>query len=133
MQLSGVLYKSPVADFGQSELALDHSEGVLDLGAYTRFELLDPFAELVGRQIVSACDPRPYRDMPASVSTLSVSNSPMPGIGKDISFLSMQQGLGLSEVMHMGSGAGKAMHQTRLGIYFNTGLHTKFTPLFRMG
>lgn len=129
MQLSGVFCKTPVADFGKSELALDHSEGILDRGAYTRFELLDPFADFVGLQIGQrATLTWSHRDMPESVSAFSFFNSPIPGIGKDIGFRSMQQGFRLSADIHMGIGVGNALHQTRLSINPNMG-HNAKVPL----
>jgi len=45
MQLSGVFHKPTVAHLGKSKLALDHPEGVLDLGAHTGFEMLDSLAD----------------------------------------------------------------------------------------
>jgi hypothetical protein len=134
MQLSGVFSKSAVADLGKSELALDDAEGVFYLGANACLELLDSFADSVRFKLGELLSlSRPHCDVPVGGHGESLLYPPVPRIGKDIGFFSVQEVLSLGDVMNIGRGAGKAVHQSRFSIHPNVGLHSKVPLIALLG
>lgn len=83
VQLSGVFYKTTVADFGKAELALDHLKGVLDPGAHAGLELLDSLVVSIGFQLgkVTAFS-GPHGNVAASFPALSFFNASIPRVCK---------------------------------------------------
>jgi len=128
-ELGRVFPESSIAYLDEAELPLDHPERVLDFGPDTR---LDPF-NLVHHDVDG---PAPAQDRPLARAhgdmPLDVRRRVGPflrtlvaRIGKDVGFCPVQQRVGFDHVMNVGRRAPHAMHQTRLRIRANMGLHAK--------
>jgi len=129
-QIGRVFGQSFVFDPGIAELALDDSKQVLYLGADAGlgvFELLQDGA--YGRGLVHGTSlTRHQGDVPVHFGVLGLDlfalvHTPVARVGKDIGLLTVQQRVGLSDVVRVGRGGGHAVRQARVGVDADVALH----------
>ena len=137
-ELRGVLLQSAVADLHEAELALDHTERVLDLGADTgldAFDFIDHRAQ--SPALVQCCAlARAHGHMPGHVRRRvgPLVCALVAGVAEGIGFVSVQQRVGLDHVVDVGRRTPDRVHQAGLGIGTDVGLHAEvpLVALFRL-
>ena len=128
-ELRRVLGQSAVTYLCVSELTLDHSERVLHLGTDVSLELLDSIHDRIQCIALVQCSAHSpsHGHMPVDIHALrlfSLANPLVVGICIDACLVSMQQGMGLGDVIDVGSSADHRMNQTELGAGADVGFHS---------
>jgi hypothetical protein len=139
-QLTGVLGQASVSRLAMSELTLDHPKRMLHLGAVTGFALFNPISQgLAGFGFVQRLAlARHHGNFPfhASVFVLNLSalfNASVAKVGKDHFFLSMKQGMRLRHIVGIGRRCRDRVHQSRVRVNGNVGLHAKVPLVALLG
>jgi GalNAc-alpha-(1->4)-GalNAc-alpha-(1->3)-diNAcBac-PP-undecaprenol alpha-1,4-N-acetyl-D-galactosaminyltransferase len=127
-ELLSVLGQAFVANLGETELTLDHSEGVLHLGTHTGLHLLGfvqqaaPGRILVQRPALAGA----HGHMPIHTCGLrAFGRSLVTGISKHHLLLSMQQAMALRDIVDVGSRTNDGMHQARISVHADVGFHAE--------
>jgi len=136
LQLRRVLGQTPVAHFGKAELAFDDAKRMLHtgtkagLGAFVRFPHLIKLA--IAQQPPLA---RHHRDMPPDGSALvlfALLNTSIARIPQDDLFLTVQQRMGLRDIVNIGCGADDGMHQA-IHVHSDVSLHAEVPLIALLG
>ena len=135
-QLRRILGQPFVANLGEAELALDHPERVLDLGANAGLDLFQFVLEgVTGFGFVQRFTlARQHGNLPAHLGVLVLNllalfNAPVARVSKDNFFLSVQQGVRLRHIVCIGRRCHHGVNQARLSIDAN--VNTKGLPASR--
>ena len=135
-QLAGVLGQAPIANLAMPELALDDPKRVLDLGADAGLDLLQLLLERVDGSILvhHSALARHHGNVPVDVRVLRLNfltlvNTPVARVRKDLLFLPVQQCSRLGDVVGIGRCGRYRVHQARIGVYAN--VNTKGLPASR--
>ncbi len=127
--LRRVFLQTTVAHLHISKLLLEHPEGVFHLGPDARLGALQLVDQIIKRLV--------FVQRPAQAWAHGhVPAHGLPGIGalvrplvaritKGICLLPVQQAVGLNHVVHVAAGAPHRVHQARIRIHSNVGLHTE--------
>ena len=135
-QLAGVLGQAPIANLAMPELALDDPKRMLDLGADAGLDLLQLLLERVDGPVLvhPSALARHHGDVPVDVRVLRLNfltlvNTPVARVRKDLLFLPVQQCSRLGDVVGIGRCGRYRVHQARIGVYAN--VNTKGLPASR--
>ena len=127
-QLRCILGQPFVANLGETELALDHPKWMFDLRAHAGFELLGFLQQTVPRRVLIQYPTfaRAHGNVPVHARGFwPLDRSLVTGIRKHHSFLTMQQGMALRDIVDIGCCAYDGVHQTRLCVDTNVRLHAE--------
>ena len=138
VQLGGVLRQSAVANLGVAELALDHPERMLDLGADARLDVFHLRGDRVSRiaRVEQPAQSGSQRDMPVRADVLRVLalvDALVAGIGEHDRFLAMDKRVCLGHVVDVGRGAHHRVHQPAVGIDADVDLHAEMPLVALLG
>lgn len=127
--LRRILLESAVAGLHVAKLALDHPKRMLHLGANTGLELLglvQQFSHLAGL-LEGFALAWAHGHMPShgGISSLTLLNTLIPGIGPDGLFMTVQQPVRLGDVVLIATGATHRVHQGGICIDADMRLHAK--------
>ena len=118
------------------ELALDDPKRMLDLGADAGLDLLQLLLERVDGPVLvhPSALARHHGDVPVDVRVLRLNfltlvNTPVARVRKDLLFLPVQQCSRLGDVVGIGRCGRYRVHQARIGVYAN--VNTKGLPASR--
>ena len=108
---------------------------MLDLGPYAGLELFGLLAQgTPGRVLLRPALARARGHMPAHSCRLRpFLGTLVARIGKHHRLLAVQQTVALGHIVHVGGGADDAVHQTRVGIDADVGLHAKVPLVALLG
>ena len=128
-QVRNVLFQPSVAHLHVAELALDDPKRMLDLGPHARLELLDlvdqgvDLVVLVQRPALA----RAHGDAPAHARSgvRPFCCALVARVGEHDALACVQQAVGLDHVVDVARGAAHRMHQARVGVHADVGLHSK--------
>ena len=136
-QLRRVLGQSAVTDLLQSEAVLDDVEGMFDLGANAGLDRFELVAQPVDFLAHVQCAPLtwPQGDIPAY---LALGFRPplgplIPGIAEAFLLFTMQERLRLSDVIDVRRRTDDRVHQPRVGINADVGLHAEVPLIALLG
>ena len=135
-ELQRVFLQTPVAHFHKSELALDHTKRVLDLGPDARLELFDLVDEHIKRivclvELLALAQAHGHLPAHAGLGIGPLVGALIAGIGKHNGFLAMQQTIAFGDIGRMAGGAAHGMHQPGGGIHADVRLHPE-VPLIAL-
>ncbi len=137
VQLRRVLRQAAVARLAVPKEVLHDVERVLNLGADAGLDLLDPLQLLrpavPGQRAALA---GAHGHMPVDRNTdvlLALGHALVARIGEDILLVAMQQILCPGHISHIGGGADHGVHQPRLGIDADMGLHAEMPRVAFLG
>lgn len=138
VQLRRVLGQSPIAHLHVPELAFDDPKRVLDLGAVTRFDMLQLVEQGAHRTacVQRTALARAHGHMPVGLYALdffSFGHPLVASIGEHIAFLTVHQRGGLRHVIDVGGCAHHGVNQPRVGIDADVALHAKVPLLALLG
>jgi hypothetical protein len=128
-QLLGVFGQPFVANFDESELALDDPERMFDLGSNAGLELFCLIQQVAPGRMLVQCPAlaRAHRHMPLHARGFGpLVGSLVAGISKDHSFFTMQQRMALGDIVDVGRCANDGVNQSGLGIHAD--VNTKGLP-----
>jgi hypothetical protein len=127
-QLRRVFGQPFVANLGETELALDHPEWMLDLRANAGFELLGFVQQAAPRRVLVQCPAfaRAHGDMPFNTSGFwPLDRALITGIRKHHNFLAMQQVMALRDIVDIGRSPNDGVNQARVSINTDMRLHAE--------
>ncbi len=129
-QIGRVLCQPPVLDLDVTELPLDDPKRVFHLGSNAGLGLLQLLQDGAHRRVLVQCLALAghHGDVPVHTRVLSLNffallDAPVARVGKDIGFFTVQQSMGLSNVMGIGCGSRHAVHQARVCIHTGMRFH----------
>lgn len=132
-ELRRVLRQSLVAHLLHAEDVLDDVQRVLDLGAHARLELLDLVHQSANRRLRQRLAlARTHRDFPLNIAVpalFPLLDTLVARIAKGDFLFSMQQGIGLGDIIGVGRGGHQRVGDTGFGI--DTNMNTKGLPASR--
>lgn len=137
-QLRRVLPQAAEARLHITELALDHPERVFELRAQLRLGLFDLAIGFVQgatliQLLVSTTVCRDLSDYLSPTMLSTFLDAGITGIGADHVLRAVQQFVDLSNIRNVGGRAHHAVHQTRLVIHADLGLHVEVILFVLLG
>ena len=139
-QLRRVFDQSPIPSLAVAELALDHPEGVFHLGPNAGLDLFQLVDQGVYSFVLLQSPPlaRHHGNLPVNPRVLrlnlfALGDTPVAGVCEYNIFFTVQQGVGLRDVMLIGGSARNSMNQARLSVCANVSLHTEVPLVALLG
>ena len=137
VELRSVLRQSLVAYLLHAEEVLDDVKRVLDLGTHACLELLDLVDQPAHRRLRQRLAfARTHRDFPSNLAVavlLPLLDALVARIAKGHFLFSMQQGMGLGDIIGVGRGGHQRVGDAGFGIDANVGFHAKVPLIALLG